>query len=158
MVTKRNARFAMSKNEKIAHKRNLQRMLRQRQRKDRKNALSLVPPENLPLYTGHRLGKVVHSVFEEKSKARKRAKKQYGKILKNPRLLAEKKQKDPWRKRVYRVCHGCLNVEKRRNQMKLGFFLAPKVRENNWNQNQTEQHRILRSVNLEELIFNSGRL
>ena len=109
MSSKRNTRYAMSKNEKVAHKRNLRRKRQQKWREERKNALSLVPPENLSLYNGHRLGKVVHSVFEEKSKARKRAKKQYGKILKNPRLLAEKKHKDSWRKRVKRAYKGVFN-------------------------------------------------
>lgn len=99
----------MSTNEKVAHKRNLHRKRQQKWRKQRKTALSIVPPENLPLYKGHRLGKVVRAVLEENSKARKRAKKQYGKILKNPRLLAEKKHKDSWRKRVHRAYKGVFN-------------------------------------------------
>ena len=78
-------------------------------RDERKTALSLVPPENLSLYNGHRLGKMVHSVFEEMSKARKRAKKQYDIILKNPRLLAEKKHKDSWQKLVHRAYKGVFN-------------------------------------------------
>ena len=96
----------MSTNEKVTHKRIIHRNRQQKWRKKRKTALSIVPPENLSLYNGHRLGKVVRAVFEEKSKARKRAKKQYGKILKNPRLLAEKKHKDSWRKRVHRAYKG----------------------------------------------------
>ena len=99
----------MSTNEKVTHKRNLRRKRQQKWRKERKTALSLVPPENLSLYNGHRLGKMVHAVFEDKSKARKRAKIQYGKILKNPRKLAEKKHKDSWRKRVHRAYKGVFN-------------------------------------------------
>ena len=109
MSPKRITRYAMSKNEKVAHKRNLRRKRQQKWREERKNALSLVPPENLSLYNGHRLGKVVHSVFEEKSKARKRAKKQYGKIVKNPRLLAEKKQNDSLQKLMHRAYEGVFN-------------------------------------------------
>ena len=99
----------MSTNEKVAHKRNLHRQRQQKWRKERKTALSIVTPDNLPLYKGHRLGKMVRAVFEENSKARKRAKKQYGKILKNPRLLAEKKHKDSWQKRVHRAYKGVFN-------------------------------------------------
>ena len=114
MSSKRNTRYAMSENEKVAHKRNLRRKRQQKWRKERKTALSLVPPENLSLYNGHSLGKVVDSVFEEKSKARKQAKKQYDKILNNPRLLAEKKHKDSWRKLVHRAYKGVFNRWKNR--------------------------------------------
>ena len=106
MSSKREIRYAMTKSEKTSHERNLHRLRQQRWRKNRKNAQSLIPSENLSLYTGHHLGKVVRAVLDEKTKARKRAKKQYKKILKNPRLLAEKKHKDSWRKRVHRAYHG----------------------------------------------------
>ena len=64
----------MTKDEKVAHRKKLGRIRQQRSRDKRKSALSLVPPENLPMRTGHRLGKKVHSDLEEKAKARKRAK------------------------------------------------------------------------------------
>ena len=94
MASKKNITFAMTKDEKIAHRKKLCRIRQQRWRDERKNALSLVPPENLPMRTGHRLGKKVHSDLEEKAKARKRAKKHYNTISMNPRLLAERKHKD----------------------------------------------------------------
>ena len=75
-------------------------------RDKRKNALSLVPLENLQLYKGHRLGTVVQSILEEKVKASKRKKKQYIKVKKNPHLHTEKMYKDSWRKRVNRAYHG----------------------------------------------------
>ena len=117
----------MSTNEKVAHKRNLHRKRKQKWREERKTALSIVPPENLPLYKGHRLGKVVRAVFEENSKARKRAKKQYGKILKNPRLLAEKNTRIHGENVCTGLTRGCLTVGKIRNLMKPGFFEAARL-------------------------------
>ena len=96
----------MTTKERVAHRRKLNRMRQKTWRDKRKNALSLVPLENLELYKGHRLGTVVHSILEEKVKASKRKKKQYIKVKKNPRLHAEKMHKDSWRKRVNRAYHG----------------------------------------------------
>ena len=84
----------MTKRERVAHKRNLHRVRQKRWRDKRKNVLRLIPMENLHLYTNHRLGKVVHSILGEKTKARKRRKTQIKKISKNPDLLAEKRHKD----------------------------------------------------------------
>ena len=100
MSSKRNTSYAMTTKERVAHRRKLNRMRQKTWRDKRKNALSLVPFENLQLYKGHRLGTVVHSILEEKVKASKRKKKQYIKVKKNPRLHAEKMHKDSWRKRV----------------------------------------------------------
>ena len=93
MTSKRTTTFAMTNNERVAHRRKLRHIRQKRRRGKRKDAVRLVPPENLPLYTGHRLGQLVHSFSGEKNKARKRRTKQYNKILKNPRLLAEEKHK-----------------------------------------------------------------
>ena len=122
MTSKRTTTFAMTNNERVAHRRELRRIRQKRWRDKRKDAVGLVPPENLPLYTGHRLGQFVHSFSEEKAKARKRRTKQYKKILKNPRLLAEEKHKASWRGRVHRAYRG---VFKR------------------WKKKESDQHRIL---------------
>ena len=102
MASKKNITFAMTKDEKIAHRKKLCRIRQQRWRDKRKNALSLVPPENLPRCTDHYLEKMVQSDLENKAKAQKRAKKNYNTISMNPRLLAERRHKDSWRKRVHR--------------------------------------------------------
>ena len=47
MASKRNTRFAMTKDEKVAHRKELGRIRQQRGRDKRKKALSLLPPENL---------------------------------------------------------------------------------------------------------------
>ena len=75
MASKKNITFAMAKDEKIAHRKKLCRIRKQRWRDKRKNALSLVPPENLPRCTDHYLEKMVQSDLENKAKAQKRAKK-----------------------------------------------------------------------------------
>ena len=106
MTLMRITTFAMTNNERVAHRRKLRRIRQKRWRDKRKDAVRLVPPENLPLYTGHRLGQLVHSFSGEKAKARKRRTKQYNKILKNPRLLAEEKHKASWRGRVHRAYRG----------------------------------------------------
>ena len=69
MTTKRTTTFAMTNNERVAHRRKLRRIRQKRWRDKRKDAVKLVPPENLPLYTNHRLGQLVHSFSEEKTKA-----------------------------------------------------------------------------------------
>ena len=121
--------------------------------------------QKIILYTDYRLGIVVHSVFEEKSKARKQAKKQYDKILRKPSLLAEKNRNILGEKVFTGLTRGCLTNGKIRNLMKLGFFEAARLWKNNWNQNWTEKHTNLRIVNRGELIFlfeflwsNGGRL
>ena len=55
MASKKNITFAMTKDEKVAKRKKFGRIRQQRWRDKRKNALSHVPPENLPLCTGHRL-------------------------------------------------------------------------------------------------------
>ena len=117
----------MTKDEKVAHRKKLGRIRQQRWRDKRKNALSLVPPENLPLCTGHRLGKMVHSDLEEKAKARKRAKKQYNTISMNPRLLAERKHQDSWRKRVHRAYHGVFYRWKKKESDETRILLGAKT-------------------------------
>ena len=94
MSLKRKMMYAMTKTEKVAHNRNVLRIRQKRWRDKRKKVLKLLSVENLPLYTNHRLGKVVHSILGEKAKARKRRKIQFNKISKNPDLLAEKRHKD----------------------------------------------------------------
>ena len=153
MASKRNTTFAMTKDEKVAHRKELGRIRQQRWRDKRKNALSLVPPENLTRCTDHYLEKMVRSNLENKAKARKRAKKKYNTISMNPRLLAERKHKDSWRKRVHRAYHGVFYRWKKRNLMKLlGFFLEPRLWEKSWNQNSTEKQPNLRSINRGELL------
>ena len=127
MTSKREITYAMTKSEKISHERNLHRLRQQRWREKRKNALNLITPENLPLYTDHHLGKVVRAVLVEKTKARKRAKKQYTKILKNPRLLADKKHKDFWRKRVHRAYHGVFKRWKKKKSDETRILLGAKT-------------------------------
>ena len=95
-----------------------------------KSALSLVPPENLLLYTDHHLGKLVHAVLKEKLKARKRAKKQYNEIVKNPCLLSEKKQNDFWQKRVHRVYHEVLKRWKKKESHETRIFQGAKTLRN----------------------------
>ena len=84
----------MTKDEKVAHRKELGRIRQQRWRDERKKALSLLPPENLSWVMDHYQKKLVHSNLENKAKARKRAKKKYNTISMNPRLLAERKHKD----------------------------------------------------------------
>ena len=122
MTTRRTTTFAMTNNERVAHRRKLRRVRQKRWRDKRNDAVKLVTPKNLPLYTNHRLGQLVHSFSEEKTKARKRRKKQYKTILKNPRLLAEEKHKASWRGRVHRAYRG--------------VFIR-------WKKKESDQHRIL---------------
>ena len=86
---------------------------------------SAVPPENLPLRPGDSLGKMVHSDLEEK--ARKRAKKQYNTISMNPRLLAERRHKDSWRKRVHRAYHGVFYRWKKKESDETMILLGAKT-------------------------------
>ena len=65
-----------------------------------------------------------YAPFWTKTKARKRAKKQYKKILKNPRLLAEKKHKDSWRKRVHRAYHGVFKRWKKKKSDETRILLG----------------------------------
>ena len=153
MTSKRTTTFAMTNNERVAHRRKLRCIRQKRWRDKRKDAVRLVPPENLPLYTGHRLGQLVHSFSGEKAKARKRRTKQYKKILKNPRLLAEEKHKASWRARVHRAYRWVLIVGKRKKLINIGFFWAPRLSQNNWNRNWTGEHLNLRSVTRGEHIF-----
>ena len=64
--------------------------------------------------------------MEGKARARKRAEKQYEKILKNPRLLAEKK-KDSWRKRVHRAYHGVFKRWKKKKFDETRILLGVKT-------------------------------
>ena len=94
MTSKRKMIYGMTTADVVAHKRNLHRILQKRWTDKKKKVLDLLPIENLPLYTNHRLGKVLRSILEEKAKARERRKIQFNIISKNPDLLAEKRHKD----------------------------------------------------------------
>ena len=119
--------YAMTKTEKVAHNRNVLRIRQKRWRDKRKKVLKLLSVENLPLYTNHRLGKVVHSILGEKAKARKRRKIQFNKISKNPDLLAEKRHKDSQRKRVHRAYRGVYKRWKKRESDETRIFLGAKT-------------------------------
>lgn len=119
--------YAMTKRERVAHKRNLHRVRQKRWRDKRKNVLRLIPMKNLHLYTNHRLGRVVHSILGEKTKARKRRKTQIKKISKNPDLLAEKRHKDSQRKRVHRAYRGVFKRWKKRESDEIRIFLGAKT-------------------------------
>ena len=127
MASKKNITFAMTKDEKIAHRKKLCHIRQQRWRDKRKNALSLVPPENLPRCTDHYLEKMVQSDLENKAKAQKRAKKNYNTISMNPRLLAERRHKDSWRKRVHRAYHGVFYRWKKKESDETRILLGAKT-------------------------------
>ena len=117
----------MTKDEKVAHRKELGRIRQQRWRDERKKALSLLPPENLSWVMDHYQKKLVHSNLVNKAKARKRAKKKYNTISMNPRLLAERKHKDSWRKRVHRAYNGVFYRWKKKESDETRILLGAKT-------------------------------